>query len=290
MKIKKVLVSIIINCHNGEKYLREALLSLKNQKYKYFEVIFWDNNSSDNSKKIYLNFADKRFKYFSSNKKLKLCQARNLALSKCSGDLITFLDTDDIWLKNKLLEEVSEYKKNKFDILYSSYYIKNKISKKLRLKKVKSISSDYQNHYLKNYDVALVTICINKESFKKKNTIFDSNYNIIGDFVFMMKMSKFSKISILKKPLAIYRVHNNNYTNQNYFELGNELRLWVDKNKKLQKLSNFRYFYNRLLYYESLGEFDNRRYYNFIKIIFRIIFTTLFIKAIYHIFKKNFND
>ena len=286
MKIKKVLVSIIINCHNGEKYLREALLSLKNQKYKYFEVIFWDNNSSDNSKKIYLNFVDKRFKYFSSNKKLKLYQARNLALSKCSGDLITFLDTDDIWLKNKLLEEVSEYKKNKFDILYSSYYIKNKISKKLRLKKVKSISSDYQNHYLKNYDVALVTICINKESFKKKNTIFDSNYNIIGDFDFMMKMSKFSKISILKKPLAIYRVHNNNYTNQNYFELGNELRLWVDKNKKLQKLSNFRYFYNRLLYYESLGEFDNRRYYNFIKIIFRIIFTTLFIKAIYHIFKK----
>ena len=64
MKKRKVLVSIIINCHNGEKYLNDALLSIKNQKYRNFEVIFCDNNSSDNSKKIYLNCADKRFKYF----------------------------------------------------------------------------------------------------------------------------------------------------------------------------------------------------------------------------------
>lgn len=287
---KKVLVSIVINCHNGEKYLNEALSCIIKQTYQYFEVIFWDNNSSDKSKKIYLNYADKRFKYFSSNRKLKLYKARNLALSKCRGDLITFLDVDDLWEKNKLLEEVKEYKKNKFDILYSNYYIQNDITKKTKLKKVKLISSDFQNHYLKNYDVALVTICINKDILKKKNNNFETNYNIIGDFVFMMKMSKSSKICILQSALAIYRIHKNNYTNQNYFELANELRSWINKNKKLQNLKNIRFFYNKLIYYEALAEFNNGKYYNFIKKIPKIMFTRLSIKAIYHIFIKYFND
>ena len=286
MKKKEILVSIIVNCHNGEKYLKDALLSIKNQTFQNFEVIFWDNNSLDNSKKIYLSINDNRFKYFFSKEKLKLYDARNLALSKCSGDLITFLDTDDLWLNNKLSEEVFEYKKNNFDILYSNYYIKKQSSKKLKLKKVQLISSDFQNSYLKNYDVALVTICISKKILNKN--MFDSNYNIIGDFVFMMRMSKFSKISILNMPLSIYRVHDNNYTNQNYYELSSELRSWINKNKDLQNLFNIKYFYNRLYYYEALGELENKRYYNFLKKIFKILFSKLFIKALYHIFKKIF--
>ena len=58
------LVSIIVNCFNGEKYLNKALQSIVNQSYKNWEVIFWDNKSIDNSKKIFLDFKEKRFKYF----------------------------------------------------------------------------------------------------------------------------------------------------------------------------------------------------------------------------------
>ena len=46
------LVSVIINCHNGKKYLNEAIKSVLNQTYKNWEIIFFDNNSSDNSLKI----------------------------------------------------------------------------------------------------------------------------------------------------------------------------------------------------------------------------------------------
>ena len=52
----KPLVSIIVNCFNGEKYLNEALTSVLNQSYKNWEVIFWDNHSTDNSKKIFRKF------------------------------------------------------------------------------------------------------------------------------------------------------------------------------------------------------------------------------------------
>jgi len=52
------LVSVIINCYNGEKYLEECIESVLNQTYKNWEIIFWDNQSTDNSKKIIEKFLD----------------------------------------------------------------------------------------------------------------------------------------------------------------------------------------------------------------------------------------
>ena len=65
---KEPLVSIIVNCYNGEKYLDDSLKSIINQSYKNWEVIFWDNLSTDNSKSIFNKYKDKRFKYFLSDK------------------------------------------------------------------------------------------------------------------------------------------------------------------------------------------------------------------------------
>ena len=57
------LVSIIMNCYNGEKYLKDSIISIINQKFTDWELIFWDNNSTDNSGKIFKCFKDERFKY-----------------------------------------------------------------------------------------------------------------------------------------------------------------------------------------------------------------------------------
>lgn len=62
-------VSVIMNCFNGERYLEDALNSLLLQKYNKWELIFFDNHSNDNSKKIFLKIKDKRFKYYKSKKK-----------------------------------------------------------------------------------------------------------------------------------------------------------------------------------------------------------------------------
>ena len=66
----KPLVSIIMNCHNGEKFLKESIQSIISQKYKKWELIFWDNKSTDESAKILKSFKDKRIRYFKSKKKL----------------------------------------------------------------------------------------------------------------------------------------------------------------------------------------------------------------------------
>ena len=63
----KPVVSIIMNCLNGERFLAHALNSVINQKFKNWELIFWDNKSKDNSKKILNKFKDNRIKYYYSN-------------------------------------------------------------------------------------------------------------------------------------------------------------------------------------------------------------------------------
>ena len=108
----KPKVSIIMNCFNGEKFLRESLKSLFDQTYENWELIFWDNLSSDNSKKILQNFNDKRVIYFCSEHFLSLYKARNNAIQKCSGKYILFLDTDDTWISTKIEKQVEFLENN----------------------------------------------------------------------------------------------------------------------------------------------------------------------------------
>ena len=118
------LVSVIINCHNGEKFLKNCIKSVLNQSYRNFEIIFWDNRSTDNSYKIAKSFKDKRIKIYKSKKFFKLYKSRNLAVEKCSGKYITFLDTDDLLLKSKIKDQVKKIKKNKsFKMVYSNYFV-----------------------------------------------------------------------------------------------------------------------------------------------------------------------
>ena len=100
------LVSVIVNCYNGEEFLLDCLNSLKNQTYKNIEIIFWDNKSSDDSLKIFKKVEDIRFKYFLAENHTTLYKARNLAIKKCSGEFISFLDSDDYWMPGKIQKQM----------------------------------------------------------------------------------------------------------------------------------------------------------------------------------------
>jgi len=116
----KNLVSVIVNYHNGEKYLEKCLKSIIDQDYKNKEIILWDNASTDNSKKVIEKFNKYKIKYFKSLKKENLYKARNRAIEKTSGDLIAFLDCDDWWEKNYLSSRSKYFNDKKFDFYYSN--------------------------------------------------------------------------------------------------------------------------------------------------------------------------
>ena len=83
-------VSVIMNVHNGDEFISEAILSVVKQTYQNWELIVWDNNSTDKTFENVSKFKDKRIIYFKSNMFDKLYAARNKAIRNTRGDLITF--------------------------------------------------------------------------------------------------------------------------------------------------------------------------------------------------------
>ena len=148
---KSSLISVIMNCRNGEKYLKKSLTSLINQSYKNWELIFFDNNSHDKSKKIIKGFKDKRIRIFTSKKSLKLYHARNLAIKQAKGKYISFLDVDDLWEKKKLKIQYNFLKKNKdFKFIYTNYFTLFEKTKKINLKFFKILNSGFITQELLN--------------------------------------------------------------------------------------------------------------------------------------------
>ncbi len=237
-KIYKPLVSVIMNCHNGEKYLIESISSLITQSYKNWELIFWDNNSTDNSKKIVIKFKDKRIKYFRSNKFNKLYHARNLAINKANGKYIGFLDVDDLWEKNKLKKQIEFFYVNKrIKVIYSNFFLIDEIKKKKRLgyKNILPTGFITQNILNTNY-IGFVTTMLEREVFEKNK--FNNKYNIIGDFDFFVRISQKYKIGCIQSPLASYRVHKTNLSGKRIDLFIEELKSWLNLNKmKLKKKS-----------------------------------------------------
>ena len=125
-------VSVIVNFHNGEKYLKNCIKSILDQDYKNTEIILWDNYSTDKSYEIVKNFNDTRIKYFSNKTKDPLYKARNKAIIQSTGELIAFLDCDDWWEKNYLSSRSEYFSDDDIDYFYSNsnfYFEENKKKK-----------------------------------------------------------------------------------------------------------------------------------------------------------------
>ena len=208
--MNKKLVSIIVNCYNGEKYLKKNLESIQRQKYSNWELIFWDNQSSDNSKKIFDSFKDKRFKYYCSDKHTTLYEARNLACKKTNGEFIAFLDCDDWWYENFLSSRESFFNNERYDFSYSNCHQYFEKSNKTEIYSKKKLSSGKIYDFLsKNYLVNINTLIVRKNSLEKIN-FFNPQFNIIGDFDAVMKICKHGEALAFQDPLACIRIHGKN--------------------------------------------------------------------------------
>jgi len=233
----KPIISIIMNCYNGEAFLNEAINSITKQTFENWELIFFDNNSKDNSEKIVKSFKDSRIKYFKSDRLLNLYDARNLAVKKTNGDYISFLDTDDMWTKDKLEKQINFIKKNSnYKILYSNYYVLNNNEKKIMYKN--ELPSGFITQKLLDfYGIGINTAFLDKSIFEQYN--FKKDLNIIGDFDFFIQTSKKFQIGYISDPLTFYRIHENSFTKKNYKMYINELSNWIRENEKTLLKNNY---------------------------------------------------
>jgi glycosyltransferase involved in cell wall biosynthesis len=100
------LFSVIINVRNGAATLREAIDSVLEQTLPDWELIVWDDRSTDDSASVVSWYNDPRIRYFLSPDDVPLGKARNDALQEALGEWVAFLDQDDVWLPHKLAKQI----------------------------------------------------------------------------------------------------------------------------------------------------------------------------------------
>ena len=224
------LVSIIMNCYNGEAYLRESIESILSQTYKNWELIFWDNKSVDKSAEIFKSYKDKRFKYYYASQHTPLYDARNQAIEKSSGEFVAFLDTDDFWAKDKLELQIPFFKDLEVGVVYGNLFIVNeKLNNKKIFFKKKKPKGFILDDLLKDYCTSLVTLVIRKSFLKDYQSVFDRSFHIIGDFDLMIRMSSKYKFECVDKPIASWRSHWKNESLLKKKTQIKELKIWYKK-------------------------------------------------------------
>lgn len=115
-------VSIIMPSYNTAKYISETINSVLAQTYCNWELIIVDDCSTDNTDEIVAPFlADKRIKYIKNDKNSGAAVSRNRALREAEGRWIAFLDSDDLWLPEKLEKQIAFMEKNGYGFSYTNY-------------------------------------------------------------------------------------------------------------------------------------------------------------------------
>ena len=229
---KQPLVSIIMNCFNGELFLKDSIKSVLDQTYQNWELIFWDNKSTDKSAEIFKSFKDKRLKYFYADEHTSLYKARNLAIDKSKGDFISFLDTDDLLNPNKLELQIPYFIDEKVGVVFGNVWIiKKDISKKKIYEKNILPSGNIFNKIIKKYNVGLLSALIRKTYFLKLEEKFDERFSMIGDFDLFLRLSKICIFESIQLPLGSYRIHNKNLTTLMKNSETEEMDIWIKENK-----------------------------------------------------------
>ena len=208
--IKAPVVSVLMNCLNCSLYLEEAIDSVYAQTYKDWEIIFWDNASTDSSAEIAQRY-DEKLRYFRADVSLPLYGARNLALQKARGKYIAILDCDDLWLPAKLEEQIPLLEKDdKVGLVYSDVILFNEKGKEKRSFEFKKPyrGNVFSELLLENF-INTQTVLIRKDAFDSLDTFFDERLIMSGDYDACLRISYGWKVDYVDKPLARYRVHRN---------------------------------------------------------------------------------
>src|SRR3989338_8306471 len=183
-------VSVIMNCLNCLKYLREAIDSVYAQTYKDWEIILWDNASTDNSAEIAKSY-DERLRYFKSEETVPLGKARNWAIEKARGEYIAFLDCDDIWTPDKLEKQLSFFNDPNVGLVYSdAIYFNDRGYAKRQFGKHIPPEGMVFNNLLTSYNMTLSTAVIRAESLNGLDHWFDEKLKVIEEADLFIRIAK----------------------------------------------------------------------------------------------------
>lgn len=269
-----MFVSVIITCYNLEKYIEAAIESVLNQDYNknLYEIIIINDFSSDTSYELIKKYPN--IKSYNNSNNLGVLLSTVLGIEKSKGEIIFFLDGDDIWEINKISEIVNVYKKNPNTVLvtHDLAYIDTNgflINKKTRPEEEMSLvnisnydekirmgillHSDYvwlgSAYSIKNNTNTLIEFC----NFVKN---LSDPYNTYQDWTlaYWIVSHPNSECMYLNKKLLLYRIHGMNHSGDSSTSIKavRNIQRTLNTMKAINDIGNYFKLNNNLLKYTQI--------------------------------------
>lgn len=230
-------VSIITPTYNSERFIAETIVSVQAQTYQDWEMIIVDDCSTDKTAEIVASFQEKdsRIKYFYNSTNKGSALSRNLALQKAKGKWIAFLDSDDLWLPDKLEKQIEFMTKNNYHFSYTNYCEIDENSKEtgILITGPKVITDKLMKAYCWP---GCLTVMYDAEKVGIMQTV---DIRINEEYALWIKIAKKHNCYLLDENLAKYRRHNKSLTSQSYFKLIKWHYLMFRKSENRNAVSSF---------------------------------------------------
>ena len=235
--LNNLKVEIVLPNYNSAPYIEETIHSIINQTFKNWKLTIVDANSNFETKKIlekYTNYKNINIIWLKKNKKAGFC--RNFVIRNSKSDYIAFIDSDDLWEKDKLFKQLDFMLKNKYYFTYTNYQPFKINQKKNKLKEIKPEKSFTYCEFVKNTSIATSTMIIKRSVIG--NTKF-SNTKICEDYFFKCEiLKKVNYAYCLSENLMQYRIRKGSLQSN---KIRNLFWIWYI-NKK----------YNKMILFENL--------------------------------------
>ena len=232
MENKKTEVDIILPNFNSSEYIDATIKSIIKQTFRNWKLIIIDDFSDIKTKKKIKKYEKlNKIKVYWIKRNRGAAYCRNFGISKSKSKFLAFIDSDDIWEKNKLKLQIQYMKKNNYDFTYTSYKTFG-----LRYEKINPPLKFNFEKFIKNTSIATSTMMVKRIAIKG---IKFTNTKICEDYYFKCQiLQKIKYAYCLKENLMKYRIRKNSLQSN---KIRNIYWIWYI-NKK----------YNKMILYKNL--------------------------------------
>lgn len=208
--ISKIKVSVIIPFFNRINWVIEAIKSVTGQTHKNLEIILIDDGSTEDLKKIKkICNSDKRIVYYRNTKNCGVAKSRNFGIEKSTGEFIAFLDSDDLFLPNKIKKQLSFMVSNGYVFSHTSYETFEILGGNYTKMNSGKITYSYPS-IISGCSIATPSVMVHKDLFRNQENIFPENINIGEDICLWIILSRECNLRGLDVVLSRVRKHGNN--------------------------------------------------------------------------------
>lgn len=245
------MISVVMPTYNSEKYIRDGLESVLNQTYKDLDVIIIDDCSSDNTISIVHEYMqrDSRIRLFENSKNSGAGVSRNVGIDMALGEYIAFLDSDDIWDKNKLFLQCDYMKTENMSFCFTAYEIISEHGTVIRTVDLNNCDKvSYTDMLRKKATLGCSTVMLNK---KRLGHIRMPDIRTGQDYVTWLNILKEVDYAFcLNKPLTQYRITPGSISRN---KIKKAKRQWfiyrnIENLNLLQSINCFKYYAYRAIF------------------------------------------